>query len=289
MARTGQPSRSALPPRRASFAILDVLAEAGELGTNEIARRPRRDCEHGLAPARHAGRGGLVEHVPETAATGSGSGSSSSANAVLARLDVRTVARPHLEALVAEIGETATLSVPGEPDAVTVDFVAAPHVRAGRHAARPPVDRPRHRSRQGDARVHGARVPAPPLRAYTRADDHRSGGACARSSSGCATAAGPKPTRSGSSGLNAIAAPVFGRAGESSPAILALSRARSPFRPRCCARKRSRCSSSMPPPLPTASAIGAAEVDIHHTMISGTLAAAATPLRTVEATSISTR
>ena len=47
------------------------------------------------------------------------------ADRALARLDVRGVARPELEALVAATGETATLSVPGEHAAVTIDFVAS--------------------------------------------------------------------------------------------------------------------------------------------------------------------
>jgi IclR family acetate operon transcriptional repressor len=42
---------------------------------------------------------------------------------VLARLDVRALARPQLERLVAATGETATLSVPGEQAAITIDFV----------------------------------------------------------------------------------------------------------------------------------------------------------------------
>ena len=41
---------------------------------------------------------------------------------MLGRLDLRLLARPHLQALVQETGETATLSAPGEHDAVTVDF-----------------------------------------------------------------------------------------------------------------------------------------------------------------------
>jgi IclR family acetate operon transcriptional repressor len=45
------------------------------------------------------------------------------ADRALARLDVRALARPELEKLVAATGETATLSVPGEHAAVTVDFV----------------------------------------------------------------------------------------------------------------------------------------------------------------------
>jgi len=45
---------------------------------------------------------------------------------VLARLDLRQIARPHLQALVESTGETATLSASGERDAVTVDFVQSP-------------------------------------------------------------------------------------------------------------------------------------------------------------------
>ena len=41
---------------------------------------------------------------------------------MLGRLDLRTLARLHLQALVRETGETATLSAPGEHDAITVDF-----------------------------------------------------------------------------------------------------------------------------------------------------------------------
>src|SRR5207237_2724513 len=39
MARTGQPSTERIGSALRSFAILDVLAETGPLGTNELARR----------------------------------------------------------------------------------------------------------------------------------------------------------------------------------------------------------------------------------------------------------
>jgi IclR family acetate operon transcriptional repressor len=45
---------------------------------------------------------------------------------VLARLDIRERARPWLTRLVRETGETATLSVPGGSEAITVDFVPSP-------------------------------------------------------------------------------------------------------------------------------------------------------------------
>ena len=54
------------------------------------------------------------------------------ADAVLAGLDVRTIARPHLEHLVAQTGETATLSVPGETQPFTIDFVPSPSNVASR-------------------------------------------------------------------------------------------------------------------------------------------------------------
>ena len=55
----------------------------------------------------------------------------------LGGVDLRAVARPHLDELVDETGETATLSMPGDPDAMTVDFVlsrasVASVVRVGR-------------------------------------------------------------------------------------------------------------------------------------------------------------
>ena len=45
---------------------------------------------------------------------------------MLAGLDVRELARPLLARLVADTGETATLSLPGDGEAVTVDFIPAP-------------------------------------------------------------------------------------------------------------------------------------------------------------------
>ena len=45
---------------------------------------------------------------------------------MLGRLDLREIARPHLQALAELTGETATLSAPGEGHAVTVDFVQSP-------------------------------------------------------------------------------------------------------------------------------------------------------------------
>jgi len=107
--------------------VLDILADGGELGTNEIARRT------GMTPStvsRQLGTlaaSGLVERIPASGRYKLGIRLVQLANAVLARLDVREVARPHLVSLVEATGETATLSVPGGDDAVTVDFVPGSH------------------------------------------------------------------------------------------------------------------------------------------------------------------
>jgi len=85
---------------------------------------------------------------------------------VLERLDVRTVAHPHLEALVAEVGETATLSVPAEPDAVTVDVVrSAQYVQGASRLGRPSIA---HATAAGKVMLAFAGPsPTGPLRGYT--------------------------------------------------------------------------------------------------------------------------
>ena len=115
---------------------------------------------------------------------------------MLLRLDVRAVARPHLEALVDETGETATLSVPGDPDAVTIDFVRPQHhVQGVTRLGRPSVA---HATAAGKVMLAFTdRRPRPPLRAYT-ARTITDPAALDASSSASAGAAGRRPTRSAS-------------------------------------------------------------------------------------------
>lgn len=147
--------------------MLDALAEGGDLGTNEIARRT------GVAPStvsRQLGTllaAGLVEHDRGSGRYRLGIRLVRLANAVLARLDVRTIARPHLEELVRESGETATLSVPGEEDAVTVDFVPSAHyVRHVTQLGRPSIA---HATAAGKVMLAFSNRPLPPgpLRRFT--------------------------------------------------------------------------------------------------------------------------
>jgi IclR family acetate operon transcriptional repressor len=169
MSRTRQPSTRRIGAAERAIAILDTLAEGGDLGTNEIARRT------GMTPStvsRQLGTlaaGGLVERVDATGRYRLGLRIVHLANALLARLDVREVARPHLVALVEATGETATLSVPGDTDAITVDFVpGSHHVQPVSRLGRPSIA---HATSAGKVMLafSGRELPDGPLRAYTPA------------------------------------------------------------------------------------------------------------------------
>jgi len=166
MARTGQPSRERVAALGRSLAILDALADGGELGTNELARRVGTTASTVSRQLGTLAEARLVEYVPQTGRYRLGVRLVELANTVLLGLDVRTVARPHLEALVAELDETATLSVPGDPDAVTVDFVRShQYVQGNTRVGRPSIA---HATAAGKVMLACTnRTPRPPLRAYT--------------------------------------------------------------------------------------------------------------------------
>jgi DNA-binding IclR family transcriptional regulator len=167
MSRTRQPSARRIGAAARAITVLDTLADGGELGTNEIARRT------GMTPStvsRQLGTlaaSGLVERVTSTGRYRLGIRLVHLANAVLARLDVREVARPHLVALVDATGETATLSVPGDEDAITVDFVPGAHqIQPVSRLGRPSIA---HATSAGKVVLafSGRELPQGPLRAYT--------------------------------------------------------------------------------------------------------------------------
>jgi IclR family acetate operon transcriptional repressor len=166
MARTGQASRERVASAQRSLAILDVLAAEAELGTNEIARRTGATASTASRQLGTLVESGLVERVPASGRYRLGIRLVELATIVLARLDVRAVAHPHLEALVAAVGETATLSVPGDPDAVTIDVVRSPqYVQGASQLGRPSIA---HATAAGKVMLaFDGRRPAPPLTAYT--------------------------------------------------------------------------------------------------------------------------
>ena len=121
------------------------------------------------------------------------------ANAVLGRLNLRDLARPHLEELVHEVGETATLSIPGEADAITVDFVPTDRYLQGvTRLGRPSVG---HASSAGKVMLAFGDVPLPrgKLAAFTPQTITDPARWRARSSR-CAARAGPRRSRSARSG-----------------------------------------------------------------------------------------
>lgn len=213
MARTGQPAVRRVAAVERALAVLDALAEGGELGTNEVARRTGINASTvsrllaTLAAAR------LVEHVPHSGRYRLGLRLLELGNAVLARLDLRAVARPHLEALARETGETATLSAPGDPDAVTVDFVQSPSsVQSVARVGRPSVA---HATATGKVMLAfgGRELPAGPLRRFTeRTITERA--ALAREIEAVRERGWAQALEEREPDLNALAAPVRSASGE---------------------------------------------------------------------------
>ncbi len=213
MARTGQPSTGHVAASARAVAVLDALADGGELGTNEVARRTGLNASTVSRQLGTLAAAGLVEHVEENGRYRLGIRLVQLANAVLARLDVRAVARPHLEALVQATGETATLSVPGERDAITVDFVPSGHyVQHVTQLGRPSIA---HASSAGKTMLAFWRggLPEGPLEAYTPSTI-TDPALLAREIAAVRAQGWAEACEEREPGLNAIAAPIFDASGE---------------------------------------------------------------------------
>jgi DNA-binding IclR family transcriptional regulator len=165
VARTGRPATRQVAAVQRAIAILNELAEEqGELGTNEIARRTAINVSTISRILATLASGGLVDHVTSTGRYRLGAGVVRLANA--AGLDLRSLARPHLEELSKHVGETATLSVPGEHEAFTLDFVPSQlTVRSVAEVGRISVA---HATAVGKVFLaHGGTLADGPLRAFT--------------------------------------------------------------------------------------------------------------------------
>jgi DNA-binding IclR family transcriptional regulator len=168
MPRTGQPAIRLVGAVQRAFNVLDALAEAdGELGTTEIARRTGINASSVSRLLATLVEGGLVEHMQDSGRYRLGLRLLQLGNIALARLDLRQIAHPHLQALVESTGETATLSAPGERDAVTVDFVQSPaSVQGVARLGRPSIA---HATATGKVLLAFGHMTLPPgpLKAYT--------------------------------------------------------------------------------------------------------------------------
>jgi IclR family acetate operon transcriptional repressor len=167
VARTGQPATRQVAAVQRAVTILGELADAGtELGTNEIARRTGINVSSISRILATLVSGGLVEHVATTGRYRLGLGVVRLASAVHERFDIRTLARPHLAEIASQTRETATLSIPGEHEAVTLDFVQSPlSVRSVAEVGRTSVA---HATAVGKVFLaHGGTPPSGELPSYT--------------------------------------------------------------------------------------------------------------------------
>src|SRR5579859_6636886 len=106
-----------------ALALLEELrvSERG-LGVNELARRIGVNASTASRLLATLESAGMVQRNGQGPYR-LGLGLVSLADRVLARLDIQALARPVLAQLMEQSGETATLSVPGEREAITVDSV----------------------------------------------------------------------------------------------------------------------------------------------------------------------
>jgi IclR family acetate operon transcriptional repressor len=196
-----------------ALAVLDALGEAGgEIGTNELARRTGINAssvsrllatlvDAGYAEPTASGRYRLGVRLLQLGSH------------ALDGLDLRELVRPALEMLAATTGETATLSVSGGRDAVTLDFARSPQaVQSVAQLGRPSVA---HATATGKVLLAFGDVPLPSGRLTRFTDrtiaDQRSLEreiACVRER-GWAAAVGEREPD-----LAAVAAPVRGSRGE---------------------------------------------------------------------------
>ena len=110
-----------------AVALLDVLAASSSgLGVNELARRIGVNASTASRLLATLQDSGLVTRDAHGGPYRLGLRLLTLADRVLAQQDVRTLARPLLIRLVDDTGETATLSLPGDEAAITVDFVPSP-------------------------------------------------------------------------------------------------------------------------------------------------------------------
>lgn len=169
MAASGQNAGRPVAAVERAVAVLEALADAEvDLGTNEIARRTGINPSSVSRLLATLSRSEMVAQRPETGRYQLGLRMVRFGTAVLSRLDLRDVARPFLQALAHETGETATLSVSGGGEALTVDHVQSrSSVQSVARLGRPSVA---HATAVGKVMLaFTGQQPEPPLTRYTEA------------------------------------------------------------------------------------------------------------------------
>lgn len=213
MPRTGQPAIRHIASVQRAVAVLDALAEdEPELGTNEIARRTGINPSTVSRLLATLADAGLVDHDASNGRYRLGLRLVHLGTSVLARVDLRAIARTPLASLVAATGETATLCAPGAQEAVTVDFVQSPaSVQSVAQIGRPSVP---HATAIGKVVLaSGGTLPPGPLVSYTqRTTTDRA--LLASEVSEVAARGWAQSVGEREDDLNAIAAPVRGARGE---------------------------------------------------------------------------
>jgi DNA-binding IclR family transcriptional regulator len=106
-----------------ALALLEELRDSeGGLGVNELARRLGVNASTASRLLATLESGGMVQRDGQGPFS-LGLALVTLAARVISRLDMQALARPALVELMARTGETATLSLPGERQAITVDSV----------------------------------------------------------------------------------------------------------------------------------------------------------------------
>jgi DNA-binding IclR family transcriptional regulator len=125
--KDAQTSRRSVGSVARATALLDVLAASPSgLGVNELARRIGVNASTASRLLATLQESGLVTRDVGGGPYRLGLRLLTLADRVLAQQDVRALARPLLARLVDDTGETATLSLPGDEAAITIDFVPSP-------------------------------------------------------------------------------------------------------------------------------------------------------------------
>jgi DNA-binding IclR family transcriptional regulator len=213
MPPTGRPAERKLEAVERAMRVLDAFLDIpGEAGTNELARRSGINPSSVSRLLSTLVAGGYVEHLPDSGRYRLGPHLIRLANHMMSSLDLRTLARPHLVALEEATGETATLSIAGEREVVTVDFVASRQSVAS--VAR--VGRPSVAHATATGKVMRAFGGTPPLNGELERFTDRTladGKALRREIEQVRAQGWAQAVKEREIDLNAVAAPVYGASG----------------------------------------------------------------------------